>query len=449
MNKKNTHFEEWKEEAKISRWDFPNRPQTISGVPMEILDASKYYQEQRAKNSPDLNVINSQWLFEEDEVIIGIWKPNVFLLIPDEWGQHKCFAAKSLYRAPSKFQYTRNRIQSSIFFILKNLSLEEINDLRSTAEEHVWSKNITCVNANMKILHEVGMILWNDEELNKTYLTVPLFRKIAEHGLKLWDKDLDIDTLKTTQSYLETQIWNTTKATILTLVRHLQRLFQNKEKWKIATDRKEEPIGYVMKSEEHHKNDIILKASKTSRLAVPLRLLWWPHTIFSIDQNRVDINDYLTDELKAYPDENPSFLTDVKKNVLFNETIVWWINRLLQKWFVSFPDKKESDIHNLFETDTLEKPCKYNIVSSENGSMLMKVDIWNKMVDWILTKHVLISNYDESVRFAWEIWKDTEGVVWINRNSWTYKPSEKQLTQFIQYLEQIFPNVTFQADNTV
>jgi len=30
----------------------------------------------------------------------------------------------------------------------------------------------------------------------------------------------------------------------------------------------------------------------------------------------------------------------------------------------------------------------------------MKVSVNNKKIDWVLTKHVLVSNYDENVRFA-------------------------------------------------
>lgn len=79
----------------------------------------------------------------------------------------------------------------------------------------------------------------------------------------------------------------------------------------------------------------------------------------------------------------------------------------------------------------------------------MKNEVQNPYVDWILTKHVLISNYNESVRFAGEIWKDRDGVIWVNRNSGTYQPNEEQLSQFVAYLSQVFPHVTFEADGKI
>lgn len=436
---------------KFNRSNFPNRPQTVSGVPMEIRDASWYFQERAAFRTPDIDIIDSNGLFDGDEVIIGIWKPNVFLLIPDE-EEHLRFAAKSLWRAPSILEETKGRIQSSIFFILKGLSIEEINKLRETAGNHQWGRSITCVNANMQVLHDAGIALWNGESLDNIYLTVPLFKQIAEHGLISNNRNINIEVLKTTKKYLENQLWETTKATILTPVRHIQRKFSKKIQEGSNSPIPDHilPVGeYVMQHEQHHKSDLTLRASSTSKLAVPFRLLWGPHTIFSVNQDRIDIDDFLPQELQEYSQENPSWSTRIKRDYLFNKYIVGAINSFLQRWYTDFPHKSESDLHNLFETHTVENPCKYNIVSSKSWSMLMKIDVGNKMIDWILTKHVLISNYAKSIRFAWEIWKDQKGVIWVNRNSGTYMPTEASLLAFVEYLKAIFPNVDFRADTQI
>lgn len=100
----------------------------------------------------------------------------------------------------------------------------------------------------------------------------------------------------------------------------------------------------------------------------------------------------------------------------------------------------------MFETHSDKKQNKYNIVASKKWITIAKIDIKNRIADWILTKHVLISNYNKSVRFAWEVWKDKDGVIWVNNNSWTYRPNIKQLDKFIDYLRQIFPNITIKAN---
>ncbi|MEA3387315.1 MAG: hypothetical protein U9Q66_02835 [Patescibacteria group bacterium] len=81
-----------------------------------------------------------------------------------------------------------------------------------------------------------------------------------------------------------------------------------------------------MKSEDFHKKDFDLEVSNVSKISVRLRLLWGPHTIFTLKQNRVNIDDYLNNNLTPYPDNNPSFFTKVKKNILFNNSVVGFIN---------------------------------------------------------------------------------------------------------------------------
>lgn len=236
----------------------------------------------------------------------------------------------------------------------------------------------------------------------------------------------------------------------MTPVRHIQRLISKRGnemiQGKPSFPEVQKDDIYVMPDLPEHYRDYSLEVSIPSTLVLPLRITWGPHTIFKISQERVDIDDFLPEELQAYPQENPSFMTRIKRDILFNPLVVGGINSLLQKQFVGFSGKSEADLHTLFETSTEERPVKYNIVSSLSGNMLMKNDIQNTSVDWILTKHVLISNYNESVRFAGEIWKDREGVIWVNRNSGTYQPSEEQLLQFVAYLSQVFPHVIFRAD---
>jgi hypothetical protein len=95
--------------------------------------------------------------------------------------------------------------------------------------------------------------------------------------------------------------------------------------------------------------------------------------------------------------------------------------------------------------DTKETPNKYNVVATNKRVSLMKNDIKNWLVDWVLSKHVLIANYDEEVRFAGEIWKDIDGVIWVSANSGTYTPNKEQLDNFLKYLCKVFPNAHFKA----
>ena len=65
----------------------------------------------------------------------------------------------------------------------------------------------------------------------------------------------------------------------------------------------------------------------------------------------------------------------------------------------------------------------------------------NKAVDWVLSKHVLVSNYSNDVRFAGEVWKNEKGQIVLNHNSGTYLPSVDELEAAAEYLRQVFPGV--------
>jgi len=442
----------------LSRDQLPNRPQTAYGNNFMIRDASDFVDERPSFHQPDIDVIDTENLFLKDEVVIWVWRPNVFTLIPnktqDQWdsNEHIRYAAKSLYRAPSKIEDTKGRVQSSIFFILKNLSEENIERLRVSAQWYEWSTDITCVRSNMKVFHEAGFTLWNWESLESIVWPWECFEKIIEHGLSIDDERVEIENLKTSKRYLEQQVFQTKKSVMMTPIRHLKRWLTSKgvlrkdSTPKIQEVKVKAPSAPVMIHQDHHMSDITLTSANTPKISRHFRRLWWAHGVLWIDQDRVNIEDYLTEELKAYPQKKPSFATRLKKHVLYNKTVVGFLNSFIQKWHSDFPNKSEADLHTLFETHSEQRPCKYNVVSWKNGSKLMKIDIEKASVDWVLTKHVLISNYDPNIMFAGEVWKDVNGTVWVNRNSGTYAPSERQLDNFIKYLQAVFPNVDIRAD---
>lgn len=118
----------------------------------------------------------------------------------------------------------------------------------------------------------------------------------------------------------------------MTPVRHVQRLFPKKPdqadsvkapEVSPALDRSEH---YIMKDAPEHLRDFTLEVSIPSKLVLPLRITWGPHTIFKISQERVDIDAFLPEELEAYPQENPPLMTRLKRDILFNRFVVGGIN---------------------------------------------------------------------------------------------------------------------------
>jgi len=437
-----------KNNEKFNRENAPLRYQTLYWKTIELKDVSDFFEEKVALSKPDINVILASKLFKQDEVVLWIWKPNVFLLIPDWKWNHLRYAAKSCWRAPSKLERTRWNIQSWIFMVLKWLTKDEINTLMQTAKTHEWEKNITCVKANAKVMSDFWITLWNWESIEDVKLPITIFDLINSQWLKINWKEIEIEIINTTKNTLEKQAWETRKAVYFTLFRHFQRAINTKKKTKIKKEeRKEkEKIIHIMENKPEHKRDFQLKVSNISKLAVPLRIVWWTHTIFKLKQSRVNIDNYLDKQLTPYPDKKPSIFTKIKKTYLFNNKIVWFINKFMQNSETWFEWNSEADFYNMFETSQKNEKIKYNIVASSNWIMVAKIKVKNKIVDWILSKHVLISNYNNDVRFAWEIHKDHMWIIRINNDSWTYKPNEEALKNFIKYARELFPHIKIEKD---
>ncbi len=433
----------------VDRSSAPTRYQSVYGEIVELKDLSGFVQETPSASAPDVDVVSAAKLFGHDEVVLGIGRPNVFLLIPDGNGRHVRYAAKSCWRGESRLERTMGIVQSGVFVILRGLTPEQVENVLESAKRHEGERGPTCVNANMRVLGDAGITAGNGMPLDRLYLPVSAFRTIQKYGLRVNETLLGTENVKTTERYLEHQAFRTNLAVLLTPFRHVKRFFQGLSKKKAGTDGKRPAKAKRTVSEssiEPGPKDLTLRISNPSWMAVPLRLAWGAHTVFTLEQNRADIDAYLPERLRAFPQENPSAFTRLKKTVLFNRLVVSGVNALLQSRTSVFPGKTESDIRNMFETHDGETPNRYNVVASKSGLMAAKIHAGNRIADWILSKHVLISNYHHDVRFAGEVWKDAEGTIWVNNNSGTYRPDAAQLEAFANYLREVFPNVRVRTE---
>lgn len=177
-----------------------------------------------------------------------------------------------------------------------------------------------------------------------------------------------------------------------------------------------------------------------------LRYLWGPHSLFEIPLHSASVNERLPGRLQAFPQENPNLVTKVKKYLLLNEIVVGLIRSQLSKGYRHFGGMSEKDLFDMLATHTEERPNKYNLVVLGDRMIIMKINIQKPMVDWVLSKHVLLSRYSEDVRFASEIWKTPDGVLHINRNSGTYQPSSRLLPQAADLMRETFPNIPIVTD---
>lgn len=428
------------------------RYESLFGRSVPILDASHLANE---KTTNDIKVFKIDNVIYNSHLFIGFGKPNVFIGYKSKNNWFK-FDAKSLKRAPSKITNTKGFAQSGLIFSIPEASPEMINNIKKYSKHFIGTKNWTCVNSNCRVLEMAGFSSGNIP-LSKFYFPMPLARHIIKNGLCFNGKPLQIEFIRTVNNYLENFGMSVIKSQWNTLYRHTKRYLREKRKksnilkglnnlkLKIIPKKykKSEPIEEVVTyfpKDIKCDNNLKLTVSKPSRFGVLLRWLWGPHSFFTIEQNNNTINNYLPEKLNAYEKKEKNLINLIKQYILFSKSSIKFIRRHLHKTEEVFENSSEKDLYNMLRTHTENKHHKYNLVITGNKISVIKIDIKYGFVDWILSKHVLLSGYSKDVRYAGEFWKEADGDIYFNNNSGTYSPNNEVIDNAHKYLKEIFPN---------
>lgn len=446
------------------------RVESLLGRQTSVIDVSAAIEERRARTDPHLRVFKLDDVFAEGKLFIGFGRPNVYLGIPnveqDGLGYVKV-DAKSLKRADTHIVSTHGRVQSGLLMVFKDLPAEAVEATLQAARRHEGTRRWTCVNANCQILSDAGFTL-GGQALNGYYFPVPLLKDILRYGLEFAGRSVEFDLVKTTPGYLEDIGLSINYAVWSTLCRHADKACSprieaiKKNTWMVKfneglksrlglamfNDSAPEPLEKpVWESQITHVEvppdqlqSYDLEVSEPSQLGLLLRLLWGPHSLFEIPLADGTVDSYLPDRLQSFPDPDPSFATRLKKNVLFNKGMVSMIRSQLSDNYRRIEGLTHDLLLNMLRTSSDEYPNKYNFVVTGNRLIVMKLDIYNGYVDWVMSKHVLMSGYSDDVRFAGEIWKTADGKIHFNNNSGTYKPGS-DLTAATELFEMLFPGV--------
>ncbi len=441
---------------------FERRPEFLFGNLIDcVINASGIKQ----RPVKDLKVIEIADVFTGDnEVFIGFGKPNAYLVCPSPKGGYQKFYGKSLRRAPSIIQHTKGIVQSGILIRFKNLPSDAIPRIQAAMVKHHGKKFWTCVNAILCIMNDAGFAS-GTKSLTKRYMPFNQLGALIRDGFTYDGKPVEMEVIRTTSANVEKFGIQIKFAEYMTMCRHAQRKskalawlsdsftsFKRGFAEEVLGRRRTEAPAYVeapaLPDNPNYKDDIVIGLSKASSAGVILRMLWGAHTLFQASQSRVDINDYLPEVLPPFPQKNPSFVTRLKKKVLMSPFVVWLIRQILAPSFAKVGAKSEQEIYDMLVTHSDELPFKYNIVMSRDETTIAQTSVAVKVIDWLLSKHVIVSGYKYDERFAGEVWKDVDGVIHLNPNSGTFQPTDEQLIQAGHYMKAIFPHVRVVVEAT-
>ena len=267
--------------------------------------------------------------------------------------------------------------------------------------------------------------------------------------------------------YLENFGLSVVKSQFLTLCRHATRSLDKRlrqSKWRprnmesaprpvpsalVERSRAQvtEPLALTAKREQkiNPAAELMLGVSEPSAFGALLRVLWGAHALFQIKQLKVNIDNFLPERLQEFSAPNPTLLTRIKQHLLFAPAVVHFLRSHLMRANRVVENIPQAEVFEMLRTDSADMPNRYNIVITGESIGVVRVNVKYEQVDWVLSKHVLTAGYSEDVRFAGEMWKGRDGIVYLNNESGTYQPDGEATQRAADYLGSIFTEIRFQA----
>ncbi|CAF3057675.1 unnamed protein product [Rotaria sp. Silwood2] len=398
----------------------------------------------------NINLISLDKLFnDKHEIFLGFGLPNVYLTISNENNDgYVKFAAFMLWRQRSAVINTKGRVQSGFLIRFRNLPQNALVALRRAILQYSNKRHISCAYANACVLDSAGFTS-DGTVLNVHFGARALFQQIFEHGLEYRNEPVTLDFIRTTRLTLEEHFSEVRKKELTSLGRTCMKVIDE-----CANSKSHIRAPLLRATHVPMKPTVVgpcdsltrLEISRPDLFGATIRKIIGSHTVIKVIPNReqVNVDTYLSKTLRAYAMKNPSLLTRIKQYILFSQPIVTTIrNHMASSWddhgyFAPGPLASMMSIHTKTETNM------YNIVITGDYLIGMHNSSGWKIADWILSKHVLISGYDDDVRFAGEVWMQHEEdglVLHLSNNSGTYQPTNEHLVAAGQYVAAALPGL--------
>jgi hypothetical protein len=399
-----------------------------------------------------IKLISLDKLFDnKKETFLGFGLPNVYLTIPnEEYDGYNKFAAFMLWRQVSAVVPTKGRVQSGFLIRFRDLPKDTIEIIRKSMVNHSNKRHVSCAYASACVLNASGFTS-GGSDLRNHFGARALFQQIYENGLEFKEKPLTLDFIRTTRLTLEEHFHEVRRKELTSLGRTYKKIINecsssnNKIRAPIL-EVNDIPMNPIVQSDMNYLTR--LQISRPGRFGAIIRKIWGSHTLFRVIPNpeKIDINNYLPDILIAFPSKNPDLFTRIKKSFLFSRPVVITIRKQMASLWDDHGEFSSGSLASMMPIHTKNEPHLYNIVITGNHFMGMHSNPFlnSKFVEWILSKHVLISGYDDDVRFAGAAWMEHQQdgvVIHLTNDSGTYKPNNQHLVKAGQFVSDAFPGL--------
>lgn len=171
--------------------------------------------------------------------------------------------------------------------------------------------------------------------------------------------------------------------------------------------------------------------------------------IDSLFETRVEpgfVSSYLPERLNAFAEKNPTVSIRIKKHILLNPTVASVIRGPLTNSYQTIYEAPSNAMVSMLEVHSDSAPKKYNYVVLGDKLMVMKINAGKKYISWLMTKHIVISQYSDDVRMAGEMWKTPDGKLHFNLSSGTFKPSLQLVPVVADMFKELFKGVAVEGD---
>lgn len=398
------------------------------------------------------------------EVLIGFGSPKVFTVVPRADGEgYERLNASPVFEHPATVA-NGDVLQSGVFIRPRNLPDKAVDALRKAMEESTHHRSLSTTRANAKALSQAGFTA-GGHKLDGQFLPAHLFLDIANNGLEFQGQPVKFDIVSTTPASLDEHFREVVKGEI-------GSIFHGGDDTPASPlpAGSGDPIAALGQKQDPNAPKVRIRVSRVSMLGNAIRTLAHAHMMFEAvgDQKRVDINKYLPKRLldKFSTGEKLSTKEKIKK-AIFTPAKVKFIRATMAESFDEAGEFSPQMIAKMIRQPgpgeelhaDKDGHIKYNIVisgdKSERGNRVviarLKTTDEDNKADDILSKHVLISGYDQDVRFAGEMWAETyvkedgsHGVrIHVSNNSGTYRPTGEQAVAACDYLSHLFEGVEF------